>query len=152
MLYFLDHYLHPKYKGTNWFFPVLLLIKEYFNLTGWDTIGHTQPKNGSLRCYLSLMTISMQMKTEVTWFYPQIFMIKESCNLIGWEAYLATSNQSSSLPCCLPLMTDSMQKKQDITWFFTELLNHKLLQWDCMKGKTGHTQPKKVVRDVTFAW
>ena len=49
-----------KIKYINWLFPVLLLIKESFNLIKADTTGYTQPRSGSPRCYFLLMTILMK--------------------------------------------------------------------------------------------
>ena len=80
-----------KIKDISWFFPVLLLIKESFNLIGCETQQNTFNQK--------MVTIYMQKKkkkkkrTKIIWFFPQILMIKEFCNLIGWEAQLATPNQ-----------------------------------------------------------
>ena len=38
-------YLHAKIKEIHWFFPILLLIKESFNLIGWETPQATTIQN-----------------------------------------------------------------------------------------------------------
>ena len=76
-----------KLKDIRWSFPVLLLVKESFNLTEWETKQTTSNQNGSLSSYIPLMTFSVQ-KTKITWFFPIILMIKKSGNLIGWKAQL----------------------------------------------------------------
>ena len=58
-----------------------------------------------------------------------------------------------SLRCCFPLMTNFMQKKlRDQLIFSREIDDRNILQYDWMRGITGHTQPKVVVSDGTFPW
>ena len=56
-----------------------------------DTTGHAQPKSSNPRCYLPLMTNSIQK--DITRLFVEILMIKKSCIWIGREAQLATSKQ-----------------------------------------------------------
>ena len=44
MLPFLDDYSIQEIKDTNWFFPILLLIKESFNMIGCETKQATTNK------------------------------------------------------------------------------------------------------------
>ena len=76
-----------KIKYINWLFPVLLLIKESFNLIKADTTGYTQPRSGSPRCDFLLMTILMKKLRALDSSH-------RSWNLLGWEAQLATPNQN----------------------------------------------------------
>ena len=98
-----------KIKDINRFFTILLLVKESLNLIEWDTMGQTQPKHHSHRCYLPLMTISTQKKTKGTWFFPDIDdqRILQSDWMRGTPGYIQLSG---SLRCYLPLMIISMQK------------------------------------------
>ena len=75
-----------KIKDINWFFLVLLLIKESFNLTRWETQEAT-PNQKVVSGATFPWCLSPSKKTKIT--CPQI----ESCNLIVWEAQLATSKQ-----------------------------------------------------------
>ena len=66
------------------------------NAAIWLDEKQTYPhptKRSSFRCYLDLMTISMQKVKVIDWFLPVILMIKLSCILIGQETQLATLNQ-----------------------------------------------------------
>ena len=57
------------------------MIKGYCNLIGVES---QLTKSGSLRCYFSLMIISMQ---NIDCNLPEIMMIKEYCNLISWDCF-----------------------------------------------------------------
>ena len=75
-------------------------------------------------------------------------MIKEYWNLIGQKAHLA---KSGSLKCYLPLMNNCMQKKNlDHLILYTDTDDQSILQSDCTKDTTDHTQPKVVVSYNTF--
>ena len=45
-------------------------------------------------------------------------------------------------------------KNQDITWFFLsrDIDDQTPFQLDWIRGTTGHTQPKELFADATFAW
>ena len=84
-----------KIKDINFFLPVLLPIKESFNLTGWETQqatpNHQQVVVSGVKLFWWLSSCK---ETKITWFFPQILMIKEPYNLIGWETQVASPNQN----------------------------------------------------------
>ena len=93
-----------KIKDINWFFPVLLLIKECKKSnesilsrdtdhqrilqSDWmrDTTGHTRPK-------LIVSDVAKNSKIPPD-SLQEIMMVNESCNLIGQEVQVATPNQN----------------------------------------------------------
>ena len=90
----LDEYLLAKKLNINWFFPVLLLIKESFNLIGWETKLATLNQEAvvsgeppSLNGYIHAK------ETETILFLPEILIIKESCNLFRWAVQLTKPKQ-----------------------------------------------------------
>ena len=69
-------------------------MKKYFSLKKgppgksgqvWVWLGMPEhlTKSSSLKCYLSLVKISLQKIKYTDVLIPEVLMIKESCNLIG---------------------------------------------------------------------
>ena len=74
------------------------------NLTIWFHETQTWPhptKSVSLRCYLPLMTISMQRSYVIIRLFPEILLIED---LYNWQH----PTKSSSARCYLSLMVNSM--------------------------------------------
>ena len=79
-------------------------------------------------------------------------MLKKSCNLIGQEVELATPKQKQ-LSQILPFLHDYLHGKylRCGLILFGDIDDQRILQLDWWKVKTGHTQPKVVISDATFA-
>ena len=106
-------------KDINWFFLVILLIKESCYMTGLETKltkPNHQPKvvvsaatfpwltpckkkldwvkgtpgNIQPKVLPSLDDYLLAKNWDINWPFPEILMIKESCNLIGQKAYPET--------------------------------------------------------------
>ena len=89
-------------KSINWFLLEIFMIKELWILIDPKVHLATNNQDGSFKCYIPLMTISIQKTIMITWFFPQILIIKESCNWPGWETKLALHNQKGSPHAIFP--------------------------------------------------
>ena len=137
-----------KKHDINLFFPEKLMIKESCKLIGGIRLKWPHAtKRGNLRCHLPLTIISMQKIQDINWLLPEILKIKESCNLIGWKAHRSYQTKCDDLH-------DYLHTKKLIhqLTLSRQIGGKRILQYDWMRGSTGHTQPKETQKIEEIIW
>ena len=81
-------------------------------------------------------------------FLPDILIINESYNLTAGEVQLANPTKRGSHKCYFCNFHAINLRYSLIPSRDTD--EQRILQSYCKTGKTGHSQPQKVVLDVTF--
>ena len=120
-------------------FPVILLIKEFYNLSyNWPH----RIKISSLRCYLPLMTNFMQKKITIS-----VILSREIDNQrimqSSWKRYLTRHIRPKVVvsDAIFPLWLTLCIEKKDINWFFPEIL---LIKNPVIWLEKKHTWPYSV--------
>ena len=134
-----------KISVMGWFLPEILMINEFFTLTGWKTFGYTQPK----------MIVSDPSPNWLLFLckkYIALIDCLHKCwwSMIGWQAQLPTLNQNGTPKYILSLMV--IPHLKNLLHQLVASRDQGILKSDRMIGANPNTQPKEVVSDPSFCW
>lgn len=103
-------------------------------------------------CLFPLLTIFEQKKLRSKLILSRYWWPKNPAIWLAAKHTWLHPMKSCDLRCYIFLMIKSMQKKWYHLILSRDFEDQRIQKFDWIKGTTGHSQIKKVVRDATFLW